>query len=101
MTLLPSISEEFGPMADTDELEHYINDMADICCLSRRKNPDAHDAIMDRFVEIQDLAMQAFGRTLIAPVGYPEGLTPEESARLEMLMTQYEFSDEVLTEGAE
>lgn len=86
-------------MADTAELERYIHDTADICCFSLREHPEHHDAIMEKFLEIEAFARQAFGWTLTVPVGYPEGLSPEESSRLQALMEQYEFSDDVWTEA--
>jgi hypothetical protein len=98
MILLPSISDESGPMADIDQLEGFINDMAEICCLSRRKHPEHHDKIMNKFLEIESLARKAFGWTLTVPIGFPEGLSPVESAQLETLMKEYEFSDDTWTE---
>ncbi len=101
MTLLLSLSEEFDSMHNTAELEGYINDMADICCLSRRAHPKYHEAIMDKFVEIADLARQAFGWTLTTPIGHPEGLSESESSHLQALMTAYEFTDDVWTDDKE
>ena len=89
MNLLQNFNAEAACMEDQAKLEEFIQEMHELFCLICRDSPESQEAIMDHFQHISDLARRAFGWTLTVPVAYPNGLSADESARLDLLRTKY------------